>query len=497
MPRFPKLDTNRSFDVVVIGAGIAGVTAAYLLKREGARVALIDRGRAVDIDTCQTSGHLSCVLDTPMTELVSALGDDHARAAWDAGLSAIATIDQIVRHEKIDCSFAWVPGYIHAPVSRASTDKDREDLTREANEAARLGFDARFVESVPLMNRPGVEIDGQARFNPRQYLRVLLEKIHCDGCAVFENTEALDVSGNPITIETPGGKMTCRDVVIATHNPITGLANIASATILQTGLSLYTSYVAGGRAPKGSVPDALYWDTDDPYKFLRIDPHPSYDYVIFGGEDHKTGQVTDTRKCMERLESALRSLVPGVEIEHHWSGQVIETHDGLPLIGFTKAHQFIGTGFSGNGLTFGTLAGVMAADALTSRDNPWRSLFDATRTKIMHGAWDYVKENSDYPYYMIRDRFAGTAGKSLRSVPRGSGKILELNGHTVAAHRADDGTTTVLSAVCTHLGCRVRWNQLENTWDCPCHGSRFGISGHVISGPAEKPLPPVDVNEKR
>jgi Rieske Fe-S protein len=359
----------------------------------------------------------------------------------------------------------------------------------------RLGFDARFVESVPLMNRPGVEIDGQARFNPRQYLRALLELINCQGCAVYENTAVTDMTADPLTVVTSGGKLTCRDVVIATHNPISGLAGFASSTVLQTGLSLYTSYVAGGRAPKGSVPDALFWDTDDPYRYLRIDPHQSYDYVLFGGEDHKTGQASDTRKCAETIEAALRHLVPGIKIEHHWSGQVIETHDGLPLIGYTKPHQFVATGFSGNGLTFGTLSGVMAADALTARDNPWRALFDATRTGIMHGAWDYVKENADYPYYMIRDRFAGTAGKSLRSVPRGSGRILELGGQPVAAHRANDGSVTLLSAVCTHMGCRVRWNQLENSWDCPCHGSRFGVSGHVMSGPAEKPLPVIDQRE--
>jgi glycine/D-amino acid oxidase-like deaminating enzyme/nitrite reductase/ring-hydroxylating ferredoxin subunit len=496
MPRFPKLSGNRSFDIVVVGAGIAGVTAAYLLKREGARVALIDRGRAAEVDTAHTSGHLTCVLDTPISELAKKFGDDHARAAWDAGLAAIATIDQIVRQEKIDCSFEWVPGYIHSPVTRDATDDDRKMLSRECATATRLGFDAQIVDAVPLMNRPGIEIGGQARFHPRQYLRTLIERIHCDGCAVFENTGADEVTDDPITIVTDGGTLTCRDVVITTHNPIMGLAGVASATVLQTGLSLYTSYVVGGRAPKGSVPDALFWDTDDPYKYLRIDPHPSYDYVIYGGEDHKTGQADDERQCADRMARALQALVPDIQIEHHWSGQVIETHDGLPLIGYTKPHQFIATGFSGNGLTFGTLSGVMAADALTSRDNPWRALFDATRTGIRHGAWDYIKENADYPYYLIRDRFAGDKGKSLRSVPRGSGRIIELNGHTVAAHRAKDGTTTVRSAVCTHMGCRVRWNELESTWDCPCHGSRFGISGNVISGPAEKPLEPVDTSDK-
>lgn len=496
MPVFPKLDADRQFDVVVIGAGITGVTAAYLLKREGVRVALIDRGRAVDIDTCQTSGHLTCVIDTPLSDLVSKFGDDHARAAWDAGLSAIATIDEIVRREKIDCSFAWVPGYVHAPVDRATTDEDRAALYKEADTAARLGFDARFVPSAPFVDRPGVEIENQARFHPRKYLRALLELIDGGGSAVFENTACTDITSDPVTVVTEHGKLTCRDVVIATHNPISGLANVASATLLQTRLSLYTSYVAGGRAPKGAVPDAMFWDTDSPYKYLRIDPHQSYDYVLYGGEDHKTGQADDTRDCMANIEKALRALVPGVEIEHHWSGQVIETPDGLPLIGRTSDHQFVATGFSGNGLTFGTVGAVMAADALTGRDNPWRKLFDATRTTLTHGAWDYLKENTDYPYYMIRDRFAGSEGRSLRGVPRGTGKVIELEGQPVAVHRADDGALTMLSAVCTHMGCRVRWNQLENSWDCPCHGSRFGVSGHVMSGPAEKPLPPVETKGK-
>lgn len=493
LPRFARLDTDRQFDVVVIGAGITGLTAAYLLKREGVRVALIDRGRAVDIDTCQTSGHLSCVLDTSLVDLVSRFGDDHARAAWDAGLSAMSTIDEIVRQESIDCAFAWVPGYVHAPVDRAPTKGDIDTLHNDADAAARLGFDARFVRAAPFVERPAMEIDNQARFNPRQYLRALLERIDGDGCAVFENSGALDVTNDPVTVVTEHGTLTCRDIVIATHNPISGLAGMASSTLLQTGLSLYTSYVAGGRAPKGSVPDALFWDTDTPYKYLRIDPHPSYDYVVFGGGDHKTGQADDTRTCAETLERAFHALVPKIEIEHHWSGQVIETHDGLPFIGFTESHQFIATGFSGNGLTFGTLSGVMAADALTGRENPWRKLFDPKRSTLEHGVvWDYLKQNSDYPYYMIRDRFAGGEGRSLRGVARGTGKVVELDGQPVAVHRGADGAVTLLSAVCTHMGCRVRWNQLENSWDCPCHGSRFDASGHVMSGPAEKPLPIIE-----
>jgi nitrite reductase/ring-hydroxylating ferredoxin subunit len=258
--------------------------------------------------------------------------------------------------------------------------------------------------------------------------------------------------------------------------------------LFQTKLALYTSYVVGGRTDKGRIDDALFWDTADPYHFLRLDPHRDHDFVIFGGEDHKTGQVADTEACYDRLSRTLATLVPGIEITHWWSGQVIETPDGLPYIGETAERQFAATGFSGNGLTFGTLGGMMACDRLLGRENPWSDLFDTGRKKIRGGLWDYVRENKDYPYYMMRDRFAGVEGRSLRAVRRGDGKVIELDGQKVAAFRDESGATTVRSAVCTHMGCLVQWNGAERTWECPCHGSRFKPNGEVIAGPAESPL---------
>jgi Rieske Fe-S protein len=279
--------------------------------------------------------------------------------------------------------------------------------------------------------------------------------------------------------------------VVATHTPLMGKTNMASAIGLQTKLYLYTSYVVGGRLPSGAVPEALYWDTADPYHYLRIDPHRGFDYAIFGGQDHKTGQETDTDKCFAALEKTAKQLMPELEVTHHWSGQVIETNDGLPFIGETSSKQFAATGYAGNGMTFGTLAGMMAHDCATGRRNPWRELFDPGRTKVRGGTWDYIKENADYPYYMVRDRLTGPDAKSLRGVPRGEGRIVELAGKKVAAYRNERGQTTLLSPVCTHMACIVGWNKAESTWDCPCHGSRFTPAGKVLAGPAETPLEPV------
>jgi len=489
LPQFPTLDRNLRVDVVVVGGGITGLTAAYLLNRAGHRVAVVERRRCAEVDTCNTTAHLTCVIDTPLHELVKTFGDDHARATWDAGLSAIAQIDEIVRRHEMACHFEWVPGYQHAPPDGAPAF----DFSREVETANRLGFDAREIPRVPVFETPGIEFPDQARFHPRRYLRGVLEQLTAGGASVFEHTEVDEISDDPLAISAAGHRITCDYLVIATHTPLQGNAGLVSATLFQSKLFLYSSYAIGGRAASGRIPDALFWDTKDPYDYLRVDRRRGFDYVIFGGADHKTGQADDPRQCFAELESRLARIAPDIEITDRWSGQVIETNDGLPYMGEMAERQFVATGFSGNGMTFGTLAGMMAHDAVTGQKNPWRELFDVSRTKIRGGLWDYLKENKDYPYYMIRDRFAGAEGQSLRSLPRGSGKILDLNGTRVAAFRDLDGSVSLRSPVCTHMGCHVRWNDAERTWDCPCHGSRFLTNGRVLAGPAESPLESVEV----
>jgi glycine/D-amino acid oxidase-like deaminating enzyme/nitrite reductase/ring-hydroxylating ferredoxin subunit len=486
IPRYPRLDRNLTVDTVVIGGGITGLTAAYLLKRSGQRVAVIDRRRCGGVDSALTTAHVTCVTDLDLTELVRHVGRDHAWAAWDAGLAAIQQLDSIIEREGIDCEWTWVNGYKHAPAGEV-TDRVRQQLQEEASIAKELGFEARFVDAVPFVGTPGVEYGGQAKFHPRKYLSALTGAIDGDHSFVFEHSESEEVRDDPLSVRANGHTISCGRVVIATHTPLMGKTSMASAIALQTKLYLYSSYVLGGRLPSGLVHEASYWDTQDPYHYLRIDARRGFDYAIFGGEDHKTGQG-DPEASYRALEATARKLLPRLEITHRWSGQVIETNDGLPFIGETSEKQFAATGYAGNGMTFGTLAGMMACDWATGRRNPWRDLFDPGRTKLLGGTWDYIKENADYPYYLIRDRFAGPEAKSLRAVRRGEGRIVELARKKVAAYRSETGATTLLSPVCTHMGCDVTWNGAERTWDCPCHGSRFTPTGQVLAGPAETPL---------
>ncbi len=491
LPSFPKLDRDLEVDVVVVGGGIAGLTTAYLLAAAGRSVVVLERSTCAEIDTGHTTAHLTMVTDTRLRDLVKQFGRTHAQAVWDAGLAAIARIDQIVIDEEIDCDFEWVDGYLHAPNGQPGRG-DADGFREEAGLADELGFDAGFTNDVPYIGGPGIRFERQARFHPRKYLGGMARAIRNKGGQIYEHSDAEEFRDDPLSVKANKHIVRCKGIVIATHNPLVGVASLTSATLFQTKLALYTTYAVAGRVARGAVPDALFWDTANPYQYLRIEPDGDRDLVILGGEDHKTGQAADPNACYERLEAALLARVASISLTHRWAGQVIETPDGLPYIGRMAEHQYAGTGFAGNGMTFGTLTGMMVTDAILGRRNPWAELFDPSRKALRHGVWEYITENVDYPYYLIRDRFAGAEGRSLRSVKRGEGKVIERRGTKVAAYRDSKGQVTLRSATCTHMGCIVGWNAAEHTWDCPCHGSRFTPKGQVISGPAESPLPAVE-----
>jgi glycine/D-amino acid oxidase-like deaminating enzyme/nitrite reductase/ring-hydroxylating ferredoxin subunit len=486
LPAFGPLDRNVSVDVAVVGGGIVGITTAYLLKMAGLSVALLERDTCAAIDTGHTTAHLTMVTDEFITDLVKNFGRDTATAVWDAGRVAIDVIETNIRAEDIECDFRRVPGFLHTPL--AGDGLSPEDLEKQAATAAELGFAATFVPSIRPFNLAGVQYPDQALFHPRKYLAGMLRAVHGDGSFVFEGTNAEDVTENPLAVKAGGHTVTCGYVVMATHTPRIGKAPVLSASVLQSKLAPYSSYALAGRLPSGRVPHGLYWDTTDPYHYLRVEPREGHDFAIFGGADHKTGQAVDTQDCWTILGETLRQYLPEFELTERWSGQVIETNDGLPFIGENAPQQFIATGFGGNGMTFGTIAAMMARDAVLERANPWREIFDPGRTSVRGGAWDYVKENKDYAYYMLRDRVFAKHGTSLRSVRPGEGKVLHLDGKRVAVYRDPRGVVSMVSAACTHMNCEVHFNQGERTWDCPCHGSRFRVDGSVIAGPAEQPL---------
>lgn len=490
MPRFPRLDADRTVDVVVIGAGLTGITTAFALKEAGLTVALVERRRVGGVDTASTTAHLTAFADTPPSRLVSRVGVDDARLVWDAGEAAIDHIETRVASLGLDCGFARVPGFYHAPFD--ADDEARaaavSEIDEEIDALSKMGVPATRVDAAPIVGAYGLRVERQARIHPLGYLSALVALVPGHGSFVCEGDMAM-VGDTPGIVLCGPHVLRAGHVVFATHNPMQGSQSLAASSLLQTNLALYTTYALRARLAADPGVDGLFWDTSDPYRYVRLDRAPDGVDAICGGEDHKTGQAESTLEHREALRRWVTALFPGATIAEEWSGQVIEPADGLPMIGEVAEREYVATGFSGNGTTFGTIAALAIRDRLSGSANRFGERFAVGRTRFVRQPVDYVRENIDYPYHLVRDWLARNPPSDvIDALGAGEGRLVELEGTVMAASRDGDGRLSLCGSVCTHLGCRVGWNAAERTWDCPCHGSRFDAAGHVIAGPAERDL---------
>jgi glycine/D-amino acid oxidase-like deaminating enzyme/nitrite reductase/ring-hydroxylating ferredoxin subunit len=481
-PAYGPLRGDLEVDVAIVGSGITGITAAGILKEAGLEVAVLDAGRIARGVTGHTTAHITEVTDHPFGKLISTFGADGARLALQSTRAAVEHIAATVRRRKLSCDFGRVAGYAYTESRRGLA------ALREEQEAARtLGLAAELVKDVPLpfATAGGLRFDGQAQFHVRRYLLPQVASLPGGGCHVFEDTLALEVKdGEPCRVVTARGTITARDVLLATHAPL------GNRTI-QTKVAQYRSYVLACRVA-GPAPAGLFWDDEDPYHYIRSQRTSRGDVVLIGGEDHKVGQEEDTEARYEALLGYARDRFDVRSVEYRWSGQTLEPVDGLPYIGRDTGagHVYVATGFSGTGLTFGTVSALLLSDAVRGRANPWAELYAPGRLKPAKSAGTFLKENIDFPTYLVGDRLKRPKGRSLADVPRGGGRVLVVDGERIAVSRDDRGTPRAVSAVCTHMGCIVRWNGAERRWDCPCHGSRFDAAGHVLDGPASRNLEP-------
>ncbi|WP_404364841.1 FAD-dependent oxidoreductase [Corallococcus coralloides] len=482
LPRdFPSLRGDLDVDVAIIGGGIAGLTTAWLLKRAGKKVAVLEMHRVLSGQTGQTTAHLTELLDTPYTTLLKDFGEKGAHLAASSSRAAIEQIASLVETLGIDCGFTRAPGYRYA-----ETDAELRELLQEVSAARQAGLLATFTKEVPLPFpvKGALRVEDQALFHPREYLLALADRIPGDGCHLFENTKVVDIhDGAPCRVVTEGGTVTARAVVEATTTPLNRVA-------MHTKLYPYRTYAVAAPLDAPLEP-GQYYDSRDPYHYIRTQRVDGVSYVIVGGEDHKVGSEEDTASCFAALEAYTRDRFPVKRITHRWSGQVIEPADGLPYIGRNvgSRHVYVATGFSGTGMTFGTLAGMVLSDLILGNENPYAALYDAGRVKPKAGARDFIQENAEVAFRFVADRLSKPDGRHLSDVAPGEGKILEVDGRKVAVYREEDGTPHAVSPVCTHLGCHVHWNNAERSWDCPCHGGRFSPTGRVLNGPAVKDLP--------
>jgi glycine/D-amino acid oxidase-like deaminating enzyme/nitrite reductase/ring-hydroxylating ferredoxin subunit len=478
--RFPSLDGDLTVDVAVVGGGVAGLTTAWLLRRAGKKVAVLDMHRLLTGQTGQTTAHLTELLDTPYYQLRSDFGEKGARMAAASSRASIEQIAALVEELGVDCGFQRVPMFRYA-----ETERELRDLEKEVAAAREVGLSASFTRDVPLPYpvKGALRLENQALIHPRTYLLAMAERLEKEGCLIFEDTRVVDVQdGLPCRVITDRGTVTALDVVEATTTPLNRL-------FLHTKLYAYRTYVVAGPL-EGPLEPGLYYDSQDPYHYIRTQRIDGVDYLIVGGEDHKVGMQEDTEKHYAALEAYTRRHFPITHLTHRWSGQVIEPADGLAYIGRNSAsrHTWVATGFSGTGITWGTLSGMILSDLILGRENPYAALYEATRVKVKAGAKDFLQENAEVAFHFVVDRLSRPDGHRLSDVAPGEGKILEVEGKKVAVYREESGVCHAVSPVCTHVGCHVHWNRAERSWDCPCHGSRFSPTGKVLNGPAMKDL---------
>jgi len=487
-PRFLPLEEDIAADVCIVGAGISGLTTAYLLARGGQAVVVLDDGEVGGGESGRTTAHLAFVIDDRFHSIERLHGEEGLRLAIESHRSAIRLIESIVLDERIDCDFQRLDGYLFLG------EDDKEDLLEKELAAAERGGipNAVRMEQAPLpfATGPSLRFPGQAQFHPLKYISALAQCIVRDGGQIFTGTHVARIEGKPRRpMVTTSKKHTVRAnaVVVATNSPI------SDYVIMHLKQSAYRSFVIGVHIPANSVTAALYWDTAQPYKYIRIQRMDGHDVLLVGGEDHKTGQADDADTRFARLESWTRERFPMArEVAFRWSGQVLEPADGIAFIGKNPdgaPNIYLATGDSGQGMTHGTFAGMLLSDLILGIPNPFETLYDPKRVSP-RAAVELARENLNVAA-QFRDYLTPGEISSADELAPGSGALMRRGLKKIAVYRDERGEVHERSAVCTHLGCIVDWNTAERTWDCPCHGSRFDPLGKVINGPAIAPLSPV------
>lgn len=478
---------EQDLDIVVVGAGIAGLSTALELARGGRRVTVLDREGVGAGETLRTSAHLASALDDRFTALARYHGEEGAQQAAASHTAAIEWIARVARAAENACDFHHVPGFLFSCRKRA------EDLDAERAAAHDAGLQVAMqpegLAALPALG-PVLRFERQARIDMGAYMLALATQAR-DAGVRFHRAEVTGIRGghSPEIACRDGRRLTARAVVAATNVPI----HDTGATYMKQ--AAYRSYVVVGRAPKDSIPDALYWDDGDPYHYIRLrkpDEHEDAEVeVIIGGGDHKTGQDDDPT-VYARLQAWARAHFPSLtRFTHAWSGQILEPSDGLAFIGADPDNEnvYLVTGDSGNGLTHGTIAAILLGELIAGRDHPWAALYAPGRLNLKSTP-TLLRENTN-AVAQFRDWLAPSHKAELAQLARGAGVVIRQGVHRVAVYRSGEGALCAHNARCTHLGCVVRWSSEEKSWDCPCHGSRFDArTGAILNGPASEPLAP-------
>jgi glycine/D-amino acid oxidase-like deaminating enzyme/nitrite reductase/ring-hydroxylating ferredoxin subunit len=489
LPDAPAANGALTADTVIVGSGIAGLSAAYELAAAGQKVIVVDRGSIAGGMTSRTTAHLAPICDDAISSLIDLRGEEMARLFQQSQEAAVARIEAIVGELGIDCAFRRLDGFLF-PAEDMKRDEAKKQVDEEFEAAQKAGAAVEHAEGVPFAGfkaAPALRYPRQATFHPLKYLQAVTGAIMDKGGRLFANSPVvrIEASRQGVEVHTENGaRIAAGDAIVATNSPINTRVELHSK------MAPYRTYAMAFSIARDALPDALYWDMANPYHYVRLHPGSGKDdYLIVGGEDHKSGEADDGAERFGKLEAWIRKLVLELGTEaHRWSGQVMNTLDHCGYIGRDPHDErvFVATGDSGQGITHGVLTGLLLKDLIVSGLSPWESVYDPSR-KSAKAIGTYISENvtaiKNFAEYLLPGQL-----ESVEALQPGEGGILVDGLKRLAACRDRDGTLHVRSGVCTHLGCHVNWNSTEQCWDCPCHGSQFAPDGAVLNGPALSPL---------
>lgn len=489
VPTFAPLKSDLDTDVAVIGGGITGITCAALLAQDGLRVAVLEAAQVGCGTTGHSTGNLYAPVDHYLYKLAAKWGQDKVGQVVQSRRLALDLIEKITLDYRLDCSFSRQPWVLYS----IDASSENENLVEQEYQAAlKCGLSARVTNELPLpypIHRALV-VAQQAQFHPLRYVRQLAAAIASHQCQIFEHSAASAVDDERNLVSVGQFKVTARHIVMATHTP-------KGFNTVQTELGPYREYAVAAPLRQTQLAGGIFWSVGAQRHSTRLVELDGRPHVLMIGEMHKTGQNADTNAAYRRLEAALQARFDVGPAAWRWSAQQYRAADDLPYIGAGPAASrlYLATGFAADGLTYGTLAAMLIADQINGRSNQFAELYSARRFTPVKSASAFFKENLNVAGAYLKDYIKGADVLHLSEVPRGEGRLVEIDGDKMAVYRDDNYQLHVVSPVCTHLKCIVHWNQAERSWDCPCHGSRFGVDGTVLEGPAmaalqQRAMPP-------
>ncbi len=484
----PALDRDLRADTVVVGAGMAGLSTAWELARLGRAVVLLDAGRVAAGATGRTTAKLTVQHSLVYARLRADFGPEAAELYAASQADAVEHVVATAAELGIDCDIERRPALTYA------SGPGRDDAFRAEVDAARqAGVDAEFVAAgaptgLPFPTGAAIRVGGQVQFHPRRYLLGLAEDFLRHGGLIFERTRVTGLrEGRPPRVTTASGHtVTAADVVLATHYPA------FDRSLAFTRLTPLREMVVAAPVPRAGAPPGMYLTPDDGTRSVRSAPlDEEHRLLVVAGEKATPGEAGAIAR-FGRLAAWAREHFEVAEFTHHWATQDNWTTDGIPYVGLFHpgtGHVFVATGFCGWGLSGGAMAGRLLADLVNDEKPEWAGLYDPRRVHPTTEAAAFTRANLATARHFVTDRLhAAHAADSVAAIDPGGGAVVRLKGRPCAVHRDDDGALHAVSAVCTHLGCLVAYNDAERSWDCPCHGSRFGTDGAVLHGPAVTPL---------